>query len=249
MPDRDEFYVGYMPAPPRTKRLVSLLVPGAIVLSGLVAGLVAGAMRDPGGGTWDLGAVTEVRGTIRDPGYPVLVDDAGTPYLLVGETKSGVRSSLGNDQDGAGHDGAEVVVRGNLISRELAGGPVLMLSLTVDPDTLEILTPGEPASTCESTDAEQGLVGEIVDSKCFLGAMKPGNGTTHKACGILCVRGGIPPLLVTPDGAATLLVGPGGSPLPDEFVQMLGEPVAVEGVFLDKVGTLPVVEVRGVSRR
>jgi hypothetical protein len=38
--------------------------------------------------------------------------------------------------------------------------------------------------------------GEIVDSKCFLGAMKPGAGRGHKACATLCIDGGIPPVLV-----------------------------------------------------
>ena len=40
------------------------------------------------------------------------------------------------------------------------------------------------------------LRGEIVDSKCYLGAMKPGDQKTHKACATLCIRGGIPPVLV-----------------------------------------------------
>lgn len=41
------------------------------------------------------------------------------------------------------------------------------------------------------------LDGELVDSKCYLGTMKPGDGKTHKSCAILCLRGGIPPLFVS----------------------------------------------------
>jgi hypothetical protein len=43
------------------------------------------------------------------------------------------------------------------------------------------------------------LIGEIIDPKCYLGAMKPGGGKTHKACAMLCIAGGIPPMLVTRD--------------------------------------------------
>jgi len=39
-------------------------------------------------------------------------------------------------------------------------------------------------------------VGEIIDPKCWLGAMKPGSGLVHKACAELCIRGGIPPFFV-----------------------------------------------------
>jgi len=43
------------------------------------------------------------------------------------------------------------------------------------------------------------LKGEIIDPKCYLGAMKPGGGKTHKACAMLCISGGVPPMLVTRD--------------------------------------------------
>ena len=36
------------------------------------------------------------------------------------------------------------------------------------------------------------LKGEIIDPKCYLGAMKPGGGKTHKACAMRCIAGGIP---------------------------------------------------------
>ena len=37
------------------------------------------------------------------------------------------------------------------------------------------------------------IEGEIVDIKCWLGRMKPGDGRTHRACGQFCIQGGIPP--------------------------------------------------------
>ena len=39
------------------------------------------------------------------------------------------------------------------------------------------------------------IKGEIVDSKCYFGAMRPGFGKTHRACAVRCISGGIPPVL------------------------------------------------------
>jgi hypothetical protein len=44
------------------------------------------------------------------------------------------------------------------------------------------------------------LKGEIIDPKCYLGAMKPGGGKTHKARHA-CISGGVPPMLVTRDAS------------------------------------------------
>jgi len=81
------------------------------------------------------------------------------------------------------------------------------------------------------------LRGEITDPKCFAGAMKPGDGKTHKACAALCLRGGIPPAFRTTgrDGelVSYVLVGPGVEPLEGEslepLVERVGEPVALRG--------------------
>jgi hypothetical protein len=77
------------------------------------------------------------------------------------------------------------------------------------------------------------LRGEIVDSKCFLGAMKPGEGKTHKECATLCIRGGIPPMFVTRDatGAATyyLLQDPAGGPIDAAIFPFIADPVEVRG--------------------
>jgi hypothetical protein len=43
------------------------------------------------------------------------------------------------------------------------------------------------------------LVGEIVDSKCYLGIMNPGETNPHRECAALCIRGGIPPLIIAHD--------------------------------------------------
>ena len=77
------------------------------------------------------------------------------------------------------------------------------------------------------------LRGEIVDSKCYLGVMNPGNLKTHRACAINCIEGGIPPVLLVRDGEGRatyfLLVGEGGEAVNEEVLPLVAEPVTVTG--------------------
>jgi hypothetical protein len=77
------------------------------------------------------------------------------------------------------------------------------------------------------------LRGEIVDSKCFLGVMVPGAGTTHQDCASLCIRGGIPPALFVKDlsgeSALLLLVDERGSPVNDRALKLAGTAVEIRG--------------------
>jgi len=66
--------------------------------------------------------------------------------------------------------------------------------LQVD-NKLERLGRAAPAPALQQG-GERALTGEIVDSKCWTGAMNPGEGKTHKGCGSLCLLGGIPALFI-----------------------------------------------------
>src|SRR5437016_14543374 len=80
---------------------------------------------------------------------------------------------------------------------------------------------------------KQTLVGEIVDSKCFLGVMNPGQLTPHRACAIRCISGGVPPVLLgrPEDGSAVyvLLVSADGKPVNKQVLNMVAEPLEITG--------------------
>jgi hypothetical protein len=87
------------------------------------------------------------------------------------------------------------------------------------------------------------LTGEIVDSKCYLGVMNPGNGKVHRDCAERCLSGGIPPIFATNDfngvPAIFLLTSPNRKPLPKEaFLDRVAEPVRIRGKILQLGGTL-----------
>lgn len=85
------------------------------------------------------------------------------------------------------------------------------------------------------------LRGEIVDSKCFLGVMAPGQGKTHRACASLCLRGGIPPALFiedrTGESRLILLASPAGAPLdPSTVAARAFEPTEMSGTLAQADG-------------
>lgn len=79
----------------------------------------------------------------------------------------------------------------------------------------------------------QTFIGEIVDSKCFLGVMNPGQLKPHRACAVRCISGGVPPVLLMrqADGTARylLLVAPDGQPVNKDVLAWVAEPVRVSG--------------------
>ena len=76
------------------------------------------------------------------------------------------------------------------------------------------------------------LRGEIVDPKCFFGVMNPGEGRLHRACAILCLRGGITPVLVVRDrtGAEIHVALRVPASEADGLLQRVAEPVEVSGL-------------------
>jgi hypothetical protein len=86
------------------------------------------------------------------------------------------------------------------------------------------------------------LAGEIVDSKCHLGVMKPGRGRPHKECAVRCISGGIPPVLrvTSPDGRAVYLslVGDDGRAVNREVLPWVAEPVEITGRVVRTRGLL-----------
>jgi hypothetical protein len=77
------------------------------------------------------------------------------------------------------------------------------------------------------------LRGEIVDSKCYLGVMNPGDGKVHRDCAVRCISGGAPPALIAKDAAGEtkviLLVGSDGRALNKELLSFVAEPVEIAG--------------------
>ena len=79
-------------------------------------------------------------------------------------------------------------------------------------------------------------MGEIVDSKCYLGVMNPGRLASHRACAVRCISGGIPPILLVRQSGGQLLyfllVSSDGRPVNKQVLDMVAEPIEITGEVL-----------------
>jgi hypothetical protein len=117
---------------------------------------------------------------------------------------------------------------------EVRRGDLTVLQVDAMPKPLSGAPP--PFAERRETGART-LMGEIADSKCWAGAMNPGEGKAHKGCGSLCLLGAIPALFITAGpGSAPhwyVLADADGAPLGEEMRAHVGERLSLTGRIVD----------------
>ncbi len=261
---RDEFFVGYLPEqPPGVARRLRRTVVGLGLLAVAVAAILVAAQSPFAASYFEYGHEREFAGWIEAAPAPTLwgreaeAAEAGqaggaatappegtppsvSPYLLVAPFKHGAGPLV------AGFDGRRVRLRGTLIHRE-GQAMIEVAPGSIEPEPAAETSAGsapapDPSAPPAAAQAlgRVTLEGRIVDSKCYLGVMNPGEGKPHRDCAARCIAGGVPPLLVV-EGAGgivrtLLLSGPGGRPINAEVLDRVAEPVAVTGDLLRRDG-------------
>jgi hypothetical protein len=220
-----DLFVGYnWPVQPDLWRFVKRAALGLGVGVVGLSGALAVGHRPIEGGTFEFGHVTEHQGTLVEHPVPMLRRADGNWPLLVAVGKHGAEASV------RGLDGQEVTLRAKRISRN--GFEMLEMA---DAARLKprLHTESRPAVAAgvQPPQTPVTLPGEIVDSKCFLGVMVPGDGTTHRGCAALCLRGGIPAALHVrqADGGSVLYLITGSAATRERSVLWAGEMVQMEG--------------------
>jgi hypothetical protein len=197
----DDFFVGYLPMPPAQGQFLRRGISVIAVVAIALALLIAARQRDPGNGTWGLAHANAHDGVLEYTPYAVLRTDHGS-LVIVNEGKIGAPEGLRE------FFGKRIRLHGSLIERP--GRGILEVS-AASPEVIDVAP--TPAPSVRDREGVT-LRGEIIDPKCFLGAMKPGDGKAHKACATLCLKGGVPPMFIErlPDEQVRyhLLVGAGG---------------------------------------
>lgn len=229
----DELYIGYLPeAPPGVAAAMRWTVAFLLLLAAGLGLLVAGLQAPFAPSVFEFGVVRELTGTVWEGVYPLLVlDRPGTPapgaadtsgYLLVAPGKHGAGGEF------LGLDLRRVRLSGSLIYRDG------LTMVEVVPGSVEPVDGGAPTRALGNGDlGERTLVGEIVDSKCYLGVMKPGRGKPHRSCAARCISGGIPPVFVVESAAGErshlLLVDEKGEAVNDRVLDWVAEPLEITG--------------------
>lgn len=222
-----EFYVGYLSAPEKIAGLYKLLIP-ILGIAALLLGVSLASKQQTPGATEAVFSNVEVTGYLTVDPYPVLhgVGEDNRSVLLVEQTKhsaNGLAEPFANQW---------VSMSGFTLQR----GDWHMLQLKAGAE----ITPVKQSriSVPLQEIGEVTLQGEIIDSKCFLGAMKPGGGKVHRACASLCLLGGIPPMLVTKDGAGNrfgyVLMNADGSSAAVDLSRLVAIPVELTGTLVKR---------------
>ena len=226
----EDFYIGYLPKMPKNlARIIKTFVVLAFVAAiGLT--VISWIGQKPfAKSVFEFGTVKEFEGTIQARPIPFLLVEKseknnGLPtferFPLVAEGKHGFETS--------GIDGKKVKLKGTRIYRD----DLQMLEVVADSiqtlETSQKLTEEKSESLGNFT-----LKGEIVDSKCYLGVMNPGQSKPHRDCAVACLRGGIPPLFIVKDASGNVselwLLSDKNEPVNKEILDFVAEPIEITG--------------------
>lgn len=255
IPPRDDpaFFVGWEAKTADVDRRFLLgLGLGLVGVGAVTAAGLAAAQNRPGPGTWDQGDVRDFVGRLITDPYPALLVSAqinldgqaredgalARPSLLGCLGKCGVRPRL--EAAEAAAENGMIAVRGTLIER---GGDT-MISVIDGADWARSAeaheTPtldGEPTPVAVTVGSSATLRGEILDAKCWFGAMRPNTGKVHKACATLCIASGLPPVFLARGSLVggegwSLLTGPDGEPVSHEILPFVADPISAAGQFV-----------------
>ena len=234
---KNDLYVGYVALPKHLRSTIAALVLLLAALIALDAWLVATLQPPAGDGRWAETPTTFEGTLVRDP-YPALLvtkDGVTKTYIVISDEKRSAEAALEKFANGT-----TVKLEGYEIERAAVG--MIQLAATD-------MAPGTAAPVATPPREIHGrmtIEGEIVDSKCWLGVMRPGDGHIHKACASLCIRGGIPPMFVTRGQnvpPVMLLTTSDGSAIqPEHILDYIADAVELSGV-IEKRGDISVFKV------
>ncbi|MEM8954880.1 MAG: hypothetical protein AAGD22_12070 [Verrucomicrobiota bacterium] len=230
----EEFFIGWQGrAPVGVRGFLRKRALGLIVLGLAMAGVLALMQGTLGRAFFEFGNVKTFSGVLLKEPVPMLVADEPDEtsgawiYYLVNPFKWGFD-----------HEEAErlnlnwVELEGTLIFREDGSGvnqAMIEVAKVVGSKDGQGVSP----LGVEIPLGEMTLRGEIVDSKCYLGVMNPGEGKPHRACAIRCISGGIPPVLLVRDEAGRanyfVMVDENGGSVNEAVLDLVALPVEVTG--------------------
>ncbi|MCZ7677776.1 MAG: hypothetical protein M5U28_02950 [Sandaracinaceae bacterium] len=235
----DEFFVGYFPTPAPLARF-ALGVAFVVLLAGGGVAFAAAYLQRPPGEAHEREAQLEGLVVAEPYGMVRYLDGERVRHVLL--VRGGKRGAPRRDVERLADRAA--TVSGLLLERE--GRQLLELHAGMREAELDEATVARLRDVPREELGEVTIEGEIVDSKCYLGRMRPGGGRTHRACAQLCIAGNIPPLLVARDASGRaahyLLASTQNRSIATEVLPYVAEPVRVTG-RLTRVSDLLVLRV------
>lgn len=236
------FFIGWSVTNPlEILKRVSRWALGLGVFSVFVAFNFIANIKHIAQSSFDYTNLKEVQGQLIALPFPAIrtlegKDSKGLPiiktYPLVNDGKFGangivdsIKKTFNTDEYLTQIQGGELK-RKNISALELSNQ---FLSVKVSHKKIEIPN-GELKKLVDTV-----IIGEIVDPKCYLGAMNPGEGKPHRACAILCIGGGIMPMVrfkgKNQEMKYAILLGLKGERINQEVIPFVAEPVRISGTL------------------
>ena len=260
-PKQPPFYIGWMAKAPAYRNFVRLLIFTLFVVCFFVASFLISNQRGFSPGIFERSEFTELEGLVIQHPFPAVKtfygkDIYGNPVVktipLVNKGKFGADSIVAQviRENKKGYPWASV--RGKLIYNN----SYVIMELTEQKEAIHLVKEisEDQKEKISSPDVQVldsvVLYGQIVDPKCYLGVMKPGEGKPHSDCAIRCISGGIPPVFMIRNnkGLETLFLlrGKDNESINQEILRYVGLPVSVSGV-VEKVDDWLILKADPVS--
>ncbi len=242
--DRKDLYVGYLAEAPQAYKAFSKTAIIAMLLFALLGALsfVLGQQAFSSA-VFEFQQYRAFQGILQREGHPhLLVQRPGlagqnsrfSVYLLVAPFKFGASQIL--DEAALQHNDL-IRLEGSLIY------DAKQSMIEIKKGTLEKLAAAPAAHRPLGRSLGwMRLKGQIVDSKCYLGVMKPAVAKIHRSCAVRCLSGGVPPLFVVQEKNGEehyfLLVSPEGKMINKAILDFTAKPVEIQGYVKKKEGLL-----------
>ena len=230
-----DFYIGWKSKSPASiANQVKKVLFTLFLVAFLVGYFISTLQKKFSSSNFEFGKLTEVTGIYYKNPVPVLKvfdkNNLAITVPLVGYGKHGAETAIMEleKEKGISFNGKELTLKGTLFYGD---GKTF---LQVDTNDKPILNIGAE-SNIQPTQKELGtqtIRGEIIDPKCYFGAMKPGEGKVHRDCAIRCILGGIPPILhvqnVKGESNYYLIVSADGETMKEAVQAFVAEPISIE---------------------
>jgi hypothetical protein len=239
--DKNEFYIGWMPAAPegfakRVRKVVIVLVI-LVAATGIILSLF---QRKFSTSRFEFGQLTEVKGIYQRfpvPSIKVITEKdvfGNSSYItmpLVGYGKFGAEGVVAEleKEKNITLDKKAITLKGTLLYSD--GKTLLQIDKNDDP----LIQVSDGDATNNSAIIEElgtvQLTGEVLDPKCYFGVMKPGHGKPHRDCAIRCIAGGMSPVFWVRNGQGEanyyLILDEHGKKMNEALKDHIAEPVSL----------------------
>ena len=198
---KEEFYIGWQnQAPKGYGQWVKYVVWTLVIMVPAIAALLVLNQRGFSNSVYEITHLSTLEGILLTEPIPCLkipvgIDEGGNMQfqriVLVGRGKKSARPALEQleQQKGQKLHGQGIRLKGKLVYYD----GIVAFELGPEERLFQGFSKlkGTPALR-PTLLGKVTLRGEILDPKCYLGVMRPGEGKPHRSCAIRCLAGGIP---------------------------------------------------------